>query len=165
MGLFCNTGESVKCLLHQRVCEFQKKSWKSGSCNGGIVQLSFLKAPCSDSNAILGVLLLDIVGLLDPLHPVHSHPTYVIPFDTFCDFWSRRKGSMMKHHMFDFWSVNHLLNTWVVQILPGECLWHLPDVPLHFLSLHRGGWMVGGRCRCGGGVVVVVVFLAGVLAY
>lgn len=102
MGLFCNTGESVKCLLHQRVCEFQKKSWKSGSCNGGIVQLSFLKAPCSDSNAILGVLLLDIVGLLDPLHPVHSHPTYVIPFDTFCDFWSRRKGSMMKHHMFDF---------------------------------------------------------------
>lgn len=75
-----------------------KKSWKSGSCHGGIVQVSFLKALCSDSNAVLGVLLLDIVGLLEPLHPVHSHPTYVILFDTFCDFWSRRKGSMMKHH-------------------------------------------------------------------
>ena len=57
----------------------------------GSVQLYFLKAPCSDSNAISGVSL-DVVGFFEPFHPIHSHPTYIILFDPFCDFWCRRKG-------------------------------------------------------------------------
>ena len=33
----------------------------------------------------------------------------------------------------------HLLT--YVDIVSGKRLWHLPDVPLHFCSLHRGGWL------------------------